>query len=204
MHPPPEVRLRKQHQARKFSSRTAVSVKRCRRPSSGVRCHRDPTTYDRIRCWPKSDSGVTERLRLLYTTLSAPTYDRLRCCPSSRAYTMSLGKARRILCSDVVTSMTATLPSISKHGNRHITTLMCLIRHTDPADKKEAKFQEMKQEAAKDGGTGSFFAFHGSSGDHWHGIVHLGLKNMSGACRVCSCRVYQAYTLRCHTIRLCE
>lgn len=40
----------------------------------------------------------------------------------------------------------------------------------------------MKRDAALDGSTGSFFAFHGSSADNWHGILHLGLKNMSGEC----------------------
>ncbi|CAM9614435.1 unnamed protein product [Laminaria digitata] len=46
---------------------------------------------------------------------------------------------------------------------------------------REAKFQQMKRDAAKDGSAGSFFAFHGSSADNWHGILHLGLKNMSGS-----------------------
>lgn len=39
----------------------------------------------------------------------------------------------------------------------------------------------MKQKvAAAEGGTGSFFAFHGSGPGNWHGILQLGLKNMSG------------------------
>lgn len=46
---------------------------------------------------------------------------------------------------------------------------------------REMRFQRMKQEvAATEGGTGSFFAFHGSGPGNWHGILHLGLKNMSG------------------------
>lgn len=47
---------------------------------------------------------------------------------------------------------------------------------------REARFQTMKQEAAaaNGGGTGSFFAFHGSGPGNWHGILHMGLKNMSG------------------------
>lgn len=46
---------------------------------------------------------------------------------------------------------------------------------------REVRFQQMKQEvAAAGGGTGSFFAFHGSGPGNWHGILHLGLKNMSG------------------------
>ena len=45
------------------------------------------------------------------------------------------------------------------------------------------RFQKMKQEmAAARGGKGSFFAFHGSGPGNWHGILHLGLKNMSGEC----------------------
>ena len=47
---------------------------------------------------------------------------------------------------------------------------------------REAKFQQMKRDAARNGGAGSFFAFHGSPAENWHGILHLGLKNISGAC----------------------
>eukprot|EP00903_Cladosiphon_okamuranus_P021144 g19422.t2 len=47
---------------------------------------------------------------------------------------------------------------------------------------RESRFQQMKQEvAAATGGTGSFFAFHGSGSGNWHGILQLGLKNMSGS-----------------------
>ncbi|CAN0169584.1 unnamed protein product, partial [Hapterophycus canaliculatus] len=45
---------------------------------------------------------------------------------------------------------------------------------------REARFQTMKRMAAKNGGTGSFFAFHGSKSENWHGILHMGLRNMSG------------------------
>lgn len=38
----------------------------------------------------------------------------------------------------------------------------------------------MKRIAARSGGTGSFFAFHGSKPENWHGILHMGLRNMSG------------------------
>eukprot|EP00752_Nemacystus_decipiens_P012582 g11143.t1 len=45
---------------------------------------------------------------------------------------------------------------------------------------REARFQELKRKAATEGGSsGSFFAFHGSSSGNWHGILRLGLKNMS-------------------------
>eukprot|EP00752_Nemacystus_decipiens_P012584 g11144.t1 len=47
---------------------------------------------------------------------------------------------------------------------------------------REMRFQNMKQEvAAANGGKGSFFAFHGSGPGNWHGILQLGLKNMSGS-----------------------
>ncbi|CAN0016691.1 unnamed protein product [Ectocarpus fasciculatus] len=40
----------------------------------------------------------------------------------------------------------------------------------------------MKREAAaSSNGTGSFFAFHGSAPGNWHGILRLGIKNMSGS-----------------------
>ncbi|CAM9516966.1 unnamed protein product [Ectocarpus sp. 4 AP-2014] len=46
---------------------------------------------------------------------------------------------------------------------------------------REANFQRLKREAASNGRTGSFFAFHGSKPDNWHAILQLGLKNMSGS-----------------------
>ncbi|CAN0444527.1 unnamed protein product, partial [Ectocarpus sp. 12 AP-2014] len=49
---------------------------------------------------------------------------------------------------------------------------------------REAKFQTMKRIAGSrrsgGSGTGSFYAFHGSKPDNWHGILHMGLRNMSG------------------------
>eukprot|EP00752_Nemacystus_decipiens_P012577 g11138.t1 len=46
---------------------------------------------------------------------------------------------------------------------------------------KEMRFQTMKRmAAARTGGTGSFYAFHGSRPYNWHGILHMGLRNMSG------------------------
>ncbi|CAM9168669.1 unnamed protein product [Ectocarpus fasciculatus] len=49
---------------------------------------------------------------------------------------------------------------------------------------REAKFQKMKRIAGSrrsgGSGTGSFYAFHGSKPDNWHGILHMGLRNMSG------------------------
>lgn len=64
---------------------------------------------------------------------------------------------------------------------RFMCPLPCLSQGTA---EREAKFQKMKREAAeKDpfGSTGSFFAFHGSRAENWHGILREGLKNMSGA-----------------------
>lgn len=58
--------------------------------------------------------------------------------------------------------------------------ILCVIDIKGTAE-REAKFQSMKREAARLSGTrGSFFAFHGSGADNWHGILHDGLKNMSG------------------------
>ncbi|CAN0457358.1 unnamed protein product, partial [Ectocarpus sp. 8 AP-2014] len=34
---------------------------------------------------------------------------------------------------------------------------------------REERFQNMKRKS------GSFFAFHGSAADNWHGILHLGI-----------------------------
>eukprot|EP00903_Cladosiphon_okamuranus_P021150 g19426.t1 len=51
---------------------------------------------------------------------------------------------------------------------------------TGTAD-RETRFQTMKRrEAMRTGGTGSFYAFHGSKPNNWHGILHMGLRNMSG------------------------
>lgn len=65
---------------------------------------------------------------------------------------------------------------------------------------REAKFQQMKRDAALDGSAGSFFAFHGSNADNWHGILHLGLKNMSGKCLLMTAsrewRVWRIYSAR--------
>ncbi|CBJ27948.1 conserved unknown protein [Ectocarpus siliculosus] len=53
---------------------------------------------------------------------------------------------------------------------------------TDTSEREE-RFQAMKREAAaSSNGTGSFFAFHGSAPGNWHGILRLGIKNMSGTC----------------------
>ena len=52
---------------------------------------------------------------------------------------------------------------------------------------REARFQALKREAATAGGSsGSFFAFHGSAPGNWHGILRLGLKNMSGITQGCN------------------
>ncbi|CAM9604882.1 unnamed protein product [Ectocarpus sp. 4 AP-2014] len=52
---------------------------------------------------------------------------------------------------------------------------------TDTSEREE-RFQAMKREAAaSSNGTGSFFAFHGSASGNWHGILRLGIKNMSGS-----------------------
>ncbi|CAM9168896.1 unnamed protein product [Ectocarpus fasciculatus] len=52
---------------------------------------------------------------------------------------------------------------------------------TDTSE-REKHFQAMKREAAaSSNGTGSFFAFHGSAPGNWHGILRLGIKNMSGS-----------------------
>eukprot|EP01090_Pellita_catalonica_P000924 TRINITY_DN1065_c0_g1_i1.p1 TRINITY_DN1065_c0_g1~~TRINITY_DN1065_c0_g1_i1.p1 ORF type:complete len:755 (-),score=117.75 TRINITY_DN1065_c0_g1_i1:16-2280(-) len=44
---------------------------------------------------------------------------------------------------------------------------------------KEARFRQLKAEAAKRGGKGSFYAFHGSAVGNWHSILRNGLKNYS-------------------------
>ncbi|CAM9311371.1 unnamed protein product [Ectocarpus sp. 8 AP-2014] len=66
---------------------------------------------------------------------------------------------------------------------------------------REERFQAMKREAAaSSNGTGSFFAFHGSAPGNWHGILRLGIKNMSGSeymsnGSVCGKGIYMGRTL---------
>ncbi|CBJ31733.1 conserved unknown protein [Ectocarpus siliculosus] len=71
---------------------------------------------------------------------------------------------------------------------------------TDTSAREEC-FQAMKREAAaSSNGTGSFFAFHGSAPGNWHGILRLGIKNMSGSeymsnGSVCGKGIYMGRTL---------
>jgi len=44
---------------------------------------------------------------------------------------------------------------------------------------KEQKFLALRRRAEVSGGTGSLWAFHGSSTGNWHSILRTGLKNMS-------------------------
>ncbi|CAB1096092.1 unnamed protein product [Ectocarpus sp. CCAP 1310/34] len=66
---------------------------------------------------------------------------------------------------------------------------------------REERFQAMKREAAaSSNGTGSLFAFHGSAPGNWHGILRLGIKNMSGSKYmsnglVCGKGIYMSRTL---------